>query len=59
MPSFRAWDNQPWKEQSKLSLLAWYLGELGRVLHLPLDHPLSLAVDLVLDHVDNYFFLVQ
>lgn len=59
MPSFRARDNQPWKGQSKLSLLARYLGELGRVFHLPFKHPLSLAVDLVLGHVDNYFFLMQ
>lgn len=59
MPSFRAPYNQPWKRQSKFSLLAWYLGELRRVLHLPFKHPLSLAVGLVLDLVDNYFFLMQ
>lgn len=44
---------------AKLSLLVWYLGELGRVLRLAFKHPLSLAVDWVLGHVDNYFFLMQ
>lgn len=59
MSSFRARDNQPWNRQSKLSLLAWYLGELGSGLYLTFKHPLLLAVDLVWDHVDNYFFLMQ
>lgn len=54
VPSFRAWNNQPWKGQGKIPLLAWNSGKLGRVLHLSFKHPVLLAVVMALDHVDNF-----